>query len=169
MPGCRIITAAFLMAAALVACATSASRSPAERDAIIAQLAAARRTDQQNALAPDTGPVAQGDLMYSASRAENLIGRLGRGDYVSQKEIDQALVIPPKNLTSEQRQDFIRQLEAARQLDVQGTMDYTREPDKTEDYIVKIKMIDQTIRQLRGDGPVSWWAIQQALHVPQNP
>jgi hypothetical protein len=170
MPPRRVIAVTLLMAVTLAACATtSTSRSPEERNALIAQLEAARRTDQQNALSPEVGPVAQGDLMVSAGYTEDVIGKLRRDEYVSQHEIDRALVVPPTTLTAAQRADFIRQLEAARKMDQVGVEDYTREPDKTEDYLVQMKMIDRTTQQLRRGDPVSWWAIQQALQVPQNP
>jgi hypothetical protein len=136
---------------------------------LIGQLQTARQADLQNAVAPDVTPLAQGDYERSAQAAEDAIYKVQQGQFVSRRDLGLATTVPPKTLTPEQREDYIKQLQAARKMDNQGVHDYTREPLNSEDYTVQAHMIDQTIRQLRSGEQVSWWSIQQALYVPPNP
>jgi hypothetical protein len=161
---------ALLFVVAVSACATAPpARTPEQTTALIERLEEAKRTDLQTALQPGVGPVAQGDLETSATYADRVIGKLRHGDYVTDEEIDWALAVPPTSLSEEQRGNFIRLLDGARARDAQGIEDYSREPDKSQDFAVQMKMASQTIRELRHGDTVSWWAIHQALHVPQNP
>ncbi|HUA36422.1 MAG TPA: hypothetical protein VMA09_22645 [Candidatus Binataceae bacterium] len=165
------IASAALVALTLSACGPSSNPSqvPSERPALIEKLAAARQTDLQDALAPGLNPVAQGDFEHSAQKADEAIGKLQQGQFVSRRDLNLAMTVPPGELTPAQRQDFIDQLQAAKKLDETGVLDSSREPIRSEDYTVQIGMIDQTIAQLRSGATVSWWTIQQALFVPQNP
>ena len=155
----------------LSACAsTNPASSPQQRDALIAQLEAAKQTDQRNALAPGINPITQGDFMHSATKVDAVVAAVRQGQYVSDRDLRLALTVPPKSMSAQQRQDYINQLQAARDLDRHGVQDYTWDsPGKVQDYAVQIKMIDEAIALLRTDQPVSWWQIQQALHVPPNP
>jgi hypothetical protein len=163
--------AALFSAACFSSCsvASTTSRTPDEASALIEQLEGAKHTDLQNALAPDILPIAQGDLMISAGKATTAIEKLRRGEYISQTEVAQALVVPPKSLSVEERVYLIRQLEAAIAMDNQGFDDYPRDPGKEEDFQVQARMAEQVAHQLRNGETVSWWAIQQALEVPANP
>ncbi len=163
--------APLFIAAILFACAsTNPASSPQQRDALITQLQAAKQTDKQNALTPGINPITQGDFMRSVSKVDEVVAKLQQGEYVSDRDLRLALTVPPKSMSPEQRQDYINQLQSARDLDRHGVQDYTWDsPGKVEDYGVRIEMIDQAIAALRTDQPVSWWQIQQALHVPQNP
>ena len=163
--------ARFLFAAILSGCAsTTPASSTLQNDALIAQLQAAKQTDQQNALTPGINPITQGDFMRSAGKVDEVVAKLQQGQYVSQRDLNLALTVPPASMSPEQRQNYINQLEAARKLDAQGILDYSWDyPDKQEDFAVRIRMIDQAIAHLRSPNPVSWWEIQQALHTPENP
>jgi type IV pilus biogenesis protein CpaD/CtpE len=162
---------ALLCSVLLSACAaTSPLPPPEQRDALIAQLQAAKQSDLKNALTPGINPVTQGDFMRSAGKVDEVVAKLQQGQYVSQRDLNLALTVPPASMTPEQRQDYINQLLAARKMDQQGIADYSYDsPNKVEDFQVRIRMVDQTIAHLRSPEPVSWWEIQQALHTPQNP
>ena len=166
-----LIAAALVSAAVLSSCSVTgpASRTPEETSALIEQLESAKRTDLQNALAPDVLPIAQGDFMTSAGKATTAIEKLRRGEYISPEEIEQAIVVPPKSLSREERLYLISQLEAALAMDNRGWRDYPRDPVKGQDFQVQGRMAGQVITQLRNGDTVSWWAIQQALYVPPNP
>ena len=160
-----------LIVLTLSACGPSSNPSqvPSERPGLIEKLQAAKQTDLQDALAPGINPVVQGDFEHSAQKADEAIDKLQKGQFVSRRDLNLALTVPPNELTSAQRQDFINQLQAARKLDETGVLDSSREPIRSEDYTVQIGSIDQTIAQLRSGAVVSWWSIQQALFVPPNP
>src|SRR5882757_8880574 len=100
-----IIAPMLLLCLTISSCATAIqpSRTPEQTSSLIAQLEEAKRVDAKNSLAPDVLPVAQGDFMIAASRAGIAIDKLGRGEYVSDKEIDQALMVPPKKLSRKDR------------------------------------------------------------------
>ncbi len=154
----------------LYACApASSSESAQQRDTLIEELQTSKQTDVRDALEPDTSPVAQGDLMVAAEKADEAIDKLEHDEYVSQTELHQALTVPPRSLTEEQRLMIIRRLQSSCWLDNQGWWDYTRDPNPATDFIVQQDMCDQAIEELRSGEDVSWWTIQQALYVPPNP
>jgi hypothetical protein len=163
--------AALLCCLLLSACAATNSSPPAnQRPELIEQLQTAKQTDLKNALTPGVNAVAEGDFMRSAGKVDEVVAKLNQGQYVSQRDLNLALTVPPASMTQEQRQDYINQLLAARQLDERGIEDYSYDsPTKVEDFQVRIRMIDQAITALRTSEAVSWWQIQQALHTPQNP
>jgi hypothetical protein len=162
------IAGAALVALILSACGPSSNPSqvPSERPGLIEKLQAAKQADLQNAVAPGMNAVVVGDYEHSAQKADDAIEKLQKGQFVSRRDLNLAMTVPPKDLSPEQRQDFINQLEAARKLDEQGVLDNSREPIKSTDFTVQINSIDQTIAQLRSGNVVSWWSIQDALYVP---
>jgi len=169
--GCGWLIATLLSAVAFTSCAATgtSSRTAEQRDALIEQLENAKRTDLQEALAPGIMPIPQGDFMISAGMANTAIEKLRHDEYISQAEIDEALVVPPKSLSIEERTYLIQQLEAAIAMDNQGFNDYPRDPVKEEDFQVQARMAEQTVKQLRNGDTVSWWAIQRALYIPSEP
>ena len=107
--------------------------------------------------------------MVAANKADMAIDKLDHGDRVSQSDISEALIVPPPSLTREQRADYIVKLRAACELDNRGWTHNTRYSVSPQDYLVQEQMCLQTVRQLRTGQDVSWYTIQQALHVPRNP
>ncbi len=165
-----IAAAAAGMMMTLSACApASSSESAQQRGTLIEELQSSKQTDLKDALEPDTSPVAQGDLMVAADKADDAIYKLTHDQYLSQSELREALTVPPRSLTEEQRLMLIRQLQSSCWLDNQGWWDYTRDPNPATDFIVQEDMCDQAIQELRSGEDVSWWTIQQALYVPPNP
>jgi hypothetical protein len=166
----RIAAAAAGIMMALSACAsTSPSESAQQRGTLIEELQTSKQTDLKDALEPDTSPVAQGDLMVAADKANDAIDKLTHGQYVSQTALHEALTVPPRTLSEEQRLMLIRQLQASCTLDNRGWWDYTRDPNPATDFLIQEQMCDQAIEKLRSGQDVSWWIIQQALYVPPNP
>jgi hypothetical protein len=169
-------TAALAIAVAMgvSACSPAASQSEAANQVnpqsqLVAQLQEAKQTDLRLALQPGVSPVGQGDLMVAASKADNAIDRLTHGESVSQADITEALIVPPPALTPEQRADYIVKLRAACQLDNRGWTHNTRYSVAPQEYLVQYTMCEQAERDLRTGQQVSYYTIQQALHVPRNP
>jgi hypothetical protein len=158
------------------ACSPAASQSAAANQVnlnpqsqLVAQLQEAKQTDLHLALQPGTSPTGQGDLMVAASKVDMVIDKLDHGDQVSQADITQALIVPPPSMTPEQRADYIVKLRAACELDNQGWTHNTRYSVAPQDYLVQEQECLQAVRELRTGQDVSFYTLQQALHVPRNP
>jgi hypothetical protein len=166
----RIAAAAAGIMITLSACApVRSSESAQQRGTVLEELQTAKQTDLKEAVEPDTSPVAQGDLMVAASKADDAIYKLTRDEYISPTELHEALTLPPRSLSEEQRLMLIRRLQGSCWLDDQGWWDYTRDPNPATDFIVQEDMCHQAIQELRSGEDVSWWTIQQAMYVPPNP
>lgn len=156
------------------ACSPAASQSHAANQVnpqsqLVAQLQEAKQTDLHLALQTGISPVGQGDLMVAATKADTVIDKLTHGEPVSQADITEALIVPPPSLTPEQRADYIVKLRAACQLDNRGWTHNTRYSVAPQEYLVQYTMCEQAERELRTGQQVSYYTIQQALHVPRNP
>jgi autonomous glycyl radical cofactor GrcA len=165
---------AIAVALAISACSPAASQSAAANQVnpqsqLIAQLQEAKQRDLHLALQPGTTPVGQGDLMVAATKADTVIDKLNHGEEVSQADITEALIVPPPSLTPEQRADYIVKLRAACELDNRGWTHNTRYSVSPQEYLVQYTMCDQAVRELRTGQEVSYYTLQQALHVPRNP
>jgi hypothetical protein len=166
----RIAAATAGIMVTLGACApTSSSESTQQRGTLVEELQTSKETDLKEALEPDTSPVAQGDLMVAADKANDAIYKLTHDEYISPAELHDGLTVPPRSLSEEERLQLIRQLQSSCWLDNQGWWDYTRDPNPATDFVVQEQMCDQAIQELRSGEDVSWWTIQQALYVPPNP
>jgi hypothetical protein len=166
---------AIAIALGMSACSPAGSQSASNQvnlspqSQLIAQLQEAKQTDLHLALQPGISPVGQGDLMVAASKVDVVIDKLSHGDNVSQADITQALIVPPPSLTPEQRADYIVKLRAACALDNQGWTHDTRYSVAPQEYLVQENLCLQAVRELRTGQDVSYYSLQQALHVPRNP
>lgn len=166
----RELSIATMLALLLSACAPAAStvsRSPNSQ--LILELQRAKELDQSYAVDPQVGPVASGDFSVQADKAATAIDEIEHGVEVPQSQINDALFVPPKSISPEQRIQLIRQLQVVRQLDNQGWWDWTRDPVIAQDFAVQEKKVDRVTRELQTGQAVSWLAINEALHVPQYP
>ena len=164
------IASALFFAASLSACApTESNLSNAQGERTLQHLQAARQIDLSNAKDPEVGPVASGDYSLRADRAEQVMHDLEHGQYVGQSQIDDALFVPPKSLSLEQRAHLIRQLEIARNQDEQGWWDWTRDPIIAQDFAVQEKKANRAIKDLKTSQQISWSEINDGLEVPRYP
>ena len=114
----RLIASTFIFALHLSACAPAESNVTAARtERTLRQLQAAREADLINAMDPTLGPVASGDYSVRADKAAQVMSDMEHGRYVSQSQIDEALFVPPKSLSLEQRATLLNEVKAARALD----------------------------------------------------
>ena len=165
-----IASALLFFALSLSACApTESDISYAQSERTLQRLQAAREIDLSNARDPDVGPVASGDYSLRADRAEQVMYDLEHGQYVSQSQIDDALFIPPKSISLEQRAHLIRELEIAKNQDEQGWWDWTRDPIIAQDFAVQEKKANRAIKDLETRQQISWSQINDGLEVPRYP
>jgi hypothetical protein len=162
---------AIAIALGVSACSPAGSQSTAvnPQSQLVAQLQEAKQTDLRLALQPGTPPVGQGDLMVAANKADMVIDKLTHGESVPQADITEALIVPPPSLTPQQRADYIVKLRTACDLDNAGWTHNTRYSVAPQEYLVQRNLCLQAVRQLRTGQDVSYYSLQQALHVPRNP
>ena len=166
----RLIASIFIFALSLSACAPAESNvSAAQNERTLRQLQEARDMDLSNAMDIAVGPVASGDYSVRADHAAQVMNELEHGQYVSRSEINEALFVPPKSLSLEQRAQLVDELRAARALDNQGWWDGTRDPVIAEDFSVQEIKANRAIKDVETNQQVSWQEIQEGLQVPQYP
>jgi hypothetical protein len=166
----KINLVSLILALSLSACApTESNVSYAQSERTLQRLQAAREIDLSNARDPEVGPVASGDYSLRADKAEQVMYDLEHGQYVSQAQIDNALWVPPKSISLEDRARLIHELEIARNQDEQGWWDWTRDPIIAQDYAVQETKANRAIRDLKTNQQVSWSEIHDGLEVPRYP
>ena len=164
-----IVAGAVVLVPHTSSCATPESNTPTrDRIQLIQQLRAAKELDLSNAHDVSVGPVAAGDFMLRADRADDVISDLEHGFPVPRAEVNDALFVPPKSLSEKQRADLLQELQQAKWRDNRGWWDWTRDPVIAQNFSVQEKKADRVIRELKTDQPVSWHDIQEAMEVPAN-
>jgi hypothetical protein len=162
------MASALLFAVSLSACApTESNVSNAQSERTLQGLQAARDSDLSNARDLDVGPVASGDYSLRADKSAQVMYDLEHGQYVSQSQIDDALFVPPKSLSVEQKAHLIQELELARNQDEQGWWDWTRDPVIAQDFAVQEKKANRAIKDLETSQQISWSEIHDGLEVPR--
>jgi hypothetical protein len=164
-----IVAGAFLLVPHTSSCATTESNMPAQSPTqLIQQLRAAKELDLSNAYDLSVGPVAAGDYMLRADRANDVISDLEHGVRVPRAEVRDALFVPPKSFSETQRAELVKELQQAKWRDNRGWWDWTRDPVIAQNFSVQEKKADRVINELETDQPVSWHDIQEAMQVPPN-
>src|SRR5271165_5799206 len=163
-------TSILALSLSLSACAPAESNvTTARTERTLRQLQAAREADLSNAMDPALGPVASGDYSVRADKAAQVLSDLEHGQYVSKSEVNEALFVPPKSLSLEERAQLVDELRAARALDNQGWWDWTRQPVIAQDFSVQEIKANRAIKDLETNQQVSWQEIQEGLQVPEYP
>jgi len=108
--------------------------STAQIERTLQRLQAAREIDLSNARDPEVGPVASGDYSIRADKAAQVMNEMEHGRSVSQARVDDALFVPPKTISLEQRARLVDELKQARALDNRGWWDWTRDPIIAQDF-----------------------------------
>ncbi|HXW84400.1 MAG TPA: hypothetical protein VEJ86_08335 [Candidatus Binataceae bacterium] len=150
-------------------CASSAPMTPDYRAQLIYQLKEALAEDRRNAFDPGVSPVTVGDFMLQADKARQVIDTLEEGGHPSDAALRDALFVPPKSLSTDQRGQLIAEIKGARRLDRRGQKDWTRDPINQQDFRVQEIKATRAIRKLEFDQPISWAEIEQAKEVPWDP
>lgn len=152
-------------------------KSPQLRSDLIQQLEGARNSDWDAALDPAVSPVRQQTFLNQMNRADRVIKELTHGFTASRSEINDALWVPPKHITAEERADLIEQLERARRQDDQNEQRMLNDqawtessaPADTATFDQRKARVDRVLKDLEIGVPVHWSDIKQALVVPPSP
>lgn len=166
-----------LSTCAQTAAATPASISPQQRAELIQRLEASKQLDWKNAVDSKVDSVAQDDFLDQMNKADRAIKELGHGFGVPQSEIDDALWIPPKSISPEQRTELIRQLKNVVQQDDRNEQTMLNDiawsdsdaPIDTVTFDRQKAFAGNVIEKLEIGEDVHWSAIKEALQVPKSP
>jgi hypothetical protein len=145
--------------------------------ALVEELESAKQQDWNSALDPDVAPSEEGDFLDQMNKADRAIKELTHGFQVPQAEIDEALVIPPKSLSSKKRLQLIRQLSDAVQQDDRNEQAMLNDlawsdsvaPADTIRFDQQKALAESVIKDLEIGEDVHWSTIREALVVPQSP
>jgi hypothetical protein len=177
------ISAILLLSFTCFACAQTASStvptalSQQEKSDLIERLEVAKRTDWNDALDPKVGPGNEDDFLDQMNKADRVIKELSHGFDVPQRKITDALWVPPKSITTRERDRLIRQLQEARQeddhneqrmLNLSAWTDSVA-PVDTIKFDEQKRLVDRVVKDLEIGEYVHWSTIKEALYVPTSP
>ena len=155
----------------LSSCAVSTGMSPQERANLIEELQEARQTDLKDAMDTALGPVAAGDYMTQAGKAETAISDLSAHSNVPGSDISDALFVPPKHLSPEMRAQLVERLEQARALDDEKWRNNLGSEDGNWVTLlcdIQSRRATRVIKKLETGEPVSWFDINDAMGTPDE-
>ncbi|MGD0291209.1 MAG: hypothetical protein ABSC63_16320 [Candidatus Binataceae bacterium] len=174
---------AFFLAILLSACAQSAAQlqtpttTTKNKAALVEELESAKQQDWRNALDPHVAPSEEEDFLDQMNKADRALKELTHGFKVPQSEIEEALMVPPKSLSSRKRLQLIRQLQDAVQQCDRNEQAMLNDlawsdsvaPMDTFTFDQQKALAESVIKDLEIGEEVHWSTIKEALVVPQNP
>ena len=173
---------AFFLSFLLSTCARSAAQlqtttSTKNKAALVEELESAKQQDWSNALDPHVAPSEEEDFLDQMNKADRAIKELTHGFEVPQSEIDEALVMPPKSLSPNERKQLIQQLQDAVQQDDRNEQAMLNDlawsdsvaPTDTFTFDQQKALVESVIKDLEIGEDVHWSTIKEALVVPHGP
>jgi hypothetical protein len=165
------------MALAADQLSTTASPLSQQTSKLVQQLETAKQTDWNAALDPSVSTVRRGTFLNQMNKADLASKELSHGFTVPQSEIEDALWVPPKHISPEERAQLIRQLKQTRQQDDQNEQNMLNDlawsrsaaPADTTIFDGRKEEVDKVVMDLEIGAPVHWSAIKEALVVPASP
>jgi hypothetical protein len=168
---------------ALCACAqqempatTTAALSPRQKSQLVELLETAKTADQKGEMDPHIAPMTKDGFIDQKLKADRVIRELTHGFEVPEHEVADALWVPPKSVTDEERVELIRQLQMAKKEDDHNEQELLNDSVWGDFYPIGIstfdhqkQLADSAIEDLEIGEPVSWSTIREALHVPPSP
>ncbi len=144
---------------------------------LVEELQSAKQQDWSNALDPHVAPSEEEDFLDQMNKADRAIKELTHGFEVPQSDIAEALVIPPKYLSSNKRKQLIQQLQEAVQQDDRNEQAMLNDlawsssvgPIDTFTFDQQKALAESVIKDLEIGEDVHWSTIKEALVVPQSP
>ncbi|MGA6971955.1 MAG: hypothetical protein WBY93_10030 [Candidatus Binatus sp.] len=155
----------------LSSCASDAAATPRERAQLIAQLEKASQKDLDAATDISLGPVAEGDYLAQAEKADAAIRDLKEHSNVPQSEISAALFVPPKHLSPEMKAQLVERLKKAKALDDQKWHNNLGSEDEAWLTLlcdIQSRRATRVINKLETTEPVSWVEIDDAMTTPNE-
>jgi hypothetical protein len=106
--------------------------------------------------------------------AERVIKELAHDFEVPRQQIADALWVPPKSITSEERERLIRQLQEAKRADDHNEQEMLNDsawtdlaaPVDTATFDLQKELVDSVVEDLEIGEGVHWSTIKDALYVP---
>ena len=147
--------------------------TPQERGQVIEQLQQARQTDLHEAMDTSLGPVAEGDYIAQAEKADSAIKDLKEHSNVPKSEVSDALFVPvpPTRLSPEMRAKLVERLEQARALDDEKWRNNLGSEDGNWLTLlcdIQARRATRVIKKLETGEPVSWYEINDAMTTPDE-
>lgn len=151
------------------------SPRPQEAASLIKKLEGAKEMDESEANQPGVSATAWEDDMVQVGKADKVIRELSHGLEVPQSEIDEALWVPPKALSADQKARLLQRLKQAVQRDKDeeeammsgvklGNVPYpTSRMATLEDHK---NLAKGAVKDLEIGEDVHWETIKQALEAP---
>jgi hypothetical protein len=131
--------------------------------------------DWTNALNVKVAPVEQEDFLEQMNKADRAIKELTHGFQVSQSEIDDALWVPPKSMSAEQKTRLIAQLQDAVRQDDRNEQEMMIDLTWCNSCRINTMTFDQqktlaanVIKDIQIGEDVHWSMIRKALQVPES-
>jgi hypothetical protein len=145
--------------------------TPRERVGLIEQLQRAKQADQEIAMDTSLGPVAQGDYLVQAEKADTAIKDLREHSDVLKTEVSDALFVPPRQITPEMKAQLLEKLAQAKALDDQKWRNNLGSED--ENWLtllcdIQARRATRVIKKLERAEPVSWVEINDAMTTPEE-
>jgi hypothetical protein len=168
-----IPVSAGLVAFSLVGLSSCANEAltPQQRMQVVVQLEQARQTDLDYAKDISLGPVAEGDYLAQADKADSVIQQLNRQSDVPQSEVADALFVPPKHLSPEMRAQLVDKLKQARALDDEKWHNNLGSEDEAWLTLlcdIQARRATRVIGKLETGERVSWLEISDAMTTPDE-
>jgi hypothetical protein len=153
------------------------SRVTHQESRLLDQLASAEHLDWQYALDPSIAPVRRDDFLDQMNQVARLIKFITHGLEVPQRELADALWIPPKAMPRKTRERMIQELQQAKLQDDRNeqeafsysewsTSDGGAAPIDTAAFDQQMQLVDSVITDLEIGEEVHWSEIKEALYVP---
>jgi hypothetical protein len=155
---------------------TTASLSPRQKSRLVELLESAKTADQNGEMDPHVTPMARDDFIDQKLKADRVIRELTHGFEVPEREVSDALWVPPRSITDAQRAQLIQRLQLAKQQDDHNEQEMLNDSEWGNFYPIGIstfdhqkQLADSAIEDLEIGEPVPWSTIREALHVPPSP
>jgi hypothetical protein len=150
--------------------------SPTASGSTLERLQAAKAADWEGARDPAVSPIRRGTFLNQMNKADRAIEELEHGRQPAPAELDDALWVPPRHISPEERAKLIADLKQARAEDERNeqqmlnNLNWSRSaaPADTETFDAHKQQIDRVIENLEIGAPVRWSAIKQALQSPTS-
>ena len=147
--------------------------SEQQRGSTIRQLQAVKELDWSDASDPRIGAAAREDFLEQARKAEVAIRQLQHGFAVPRTQLKDALWVPPRSLSPEQRTQLIKRVQQAEQQTDQNEQHMLTDwfhadwPADTAAFDRQKNFDDSVIKDLEIGEEVRWSRIKEAMQVPK--
>lgn len=163
-----ICTIGMLMAVFGSYSCASAQLSAEQKGALIQHLQVAKKQDEEGADDRTTDPGEVSDFLRQKHKADRVIRELQSNFTVPQAEIEEALEVPPKALSRQQKAEIIQNLKHTRAKLEEDAQRTAEDDDLVESdlYEEHEEEIDDVIKDLEIGEDVPWSTIREAMDVP---